>query len=392
MAALMATVPRGRRSTPMAILRDTDALDIGVGSAVGTAQQRGHNPSASLGLRGQSQAFSPRAIPEGAAGSYLADLRGDEPLVRELQRVVMAEITLSENVNGWVERFSQVNRRDPYLWIWCRAAAEMASLPSIDAELYDHVIDSVILMVIINAVIDDVADHHGRQGFLDALLDIVEGRGGATAIDPALTRKAVSPLEATTLETLWFFYSTLMQRARSYPRCAEFADIFAYDCRVWANMYRLSHLFNDHPDMMSMVEHDLVMPYNMGMVMYTDLQLMCSSRFEMTDLGAVRAAAILAQYMGRIGNLTTTWRREIDEHDYTSGVFAYAVDKGFVDIEWLKHPDATGCRQRLSRGLSGATAKSSSSGNGSRTAMRSSGSAKQSRVSMFATGLMACPD
>ncbi|QUR69441.1 hypothetical protein [Mycobacterium spongiae] len=335
----------------MAILGEADVLGLGVGSSAAAEERRGHNPSASLGLRGQSQAFSPRAMPEGASGSYLAQLSGDEPLVRELQRVVMTEITLSKDVNGWVERFSRVNHRDPYLWIWCRAAAEMASLPSIDAELYDHVIDSVILMVIINAVIDDVADHHGRQEFLDALLDIIEGRGGVNAIDPALLQKASTPLEAETLEALWFYYSTLMQRTRTYPRYAEFADIFAYDCRVWANMYRLSHLFNDHPDMMSMVEHDLVMPYNMGMVMYTDLQLMCSSRFETTDLGAVRAAAILAQYMGRIGNLTTTWRREIDEHDYTSGVFAYAVDKGFVDIEWLKHPDAKDCRQKIIDGI-----------------------------------------
>ena len=51
----------------MAMLRDTDALDLGGGSAAGTVQQRGHNPSASLGPRGKSQAFSPRAIPEGSA-------------------------------------------------------------------------------------------------------------------------------------------------------------------------------------------------------------------------------------------------------------------------------------------------------------------------------------
>jgi hypothetical protein len=34
--------------------------------------------------------------------------------------------------------------------------------------------------------------------------------------------------------------------------------------------------------------------------------------------------------MARIGNWLSTWKRELKERDFSSGVFAYIVSKGFV--------------------------------------------------------------
>jgi hypothetical protein len=43
--------------------------------------------------------------------------------------------------------------------------------------------------------------------------------------------------------------------------------------------------------------------------------------------------------MGRIGNLITTWERELGDGDYTSGVYARALAEGDVTLEMLRSQD-----------------------------------------------------
>jgi hypothetical protein len=44
--------------------------------------------------------------------------------------------------------------------------------------------------------------------------------------------------------------------------------------------------------------------------------------------------------MGRIGNLLSTWQREIVNRDFTSGVFARAVSRGDLTLDQLTRGDA----------------------------------------------------
>ena len=43
-----------------------------------------------------------------------------------------------------------------------------------------------------------------------------------------------------------------------------------------------------------------------------------------------------AQSMGRIGNLLSTWQREVRTRDFTSGVFARALEQGDLQVDDLK--------------------------------------------------------
>ncbi|NIQ23697.1 MAG: hypothetical protein GTN92_15205, partial [Pseudomonas stutzeri] len=62
------------------------------------------------------------------------------------------------------------------------------------------------------------------------------------------------------------------------------------------------------------------------------LDLMCSRAFDRAELGQLREVLWHAQCMGRIGNLITTWERELAERDFTSGVFARALQQGLLGV------------------------------------------------------------
>ena len=90
---------------------------------------------------------------------------------------------------------------------------------------------------------------------------------------------------------------------------------------------------------MNLTEHDLYLPHNMHMMISATMDLMCSPEFDHSELGTVREAVWRAQYMGRIGNLVTTWEREIGQGDYTSGVFASLLSAGDLSPAELESGD-----------------------------------------------------
>jgi hypothetical protein len=84
-----------------------------------------------------------------------------------------------------------------------------------------------------------------------------------------------------------------------------------------------------------MTEHDLYTSHNMMMISFSTLDLMCSAGFPRVQVGLLREAMWHAQCMGRIGNLLSTWRRELANRDFTSGMFARSISEGDLTLEEL---------------------------------------------------------
>jgi len=251
-------------------------------------------------------------------------------LARE-QQLIQAK-SLSREVENWVRAYSAVGSRSRYLWKWCLHGVELTTLPCVLPELTSHVNDTKLLSIILCVLFDDVADQHGKGRLLETMLRVT--REGTMP-----DMHGLAPREALVADTTWRLWLDYRGRTAAYPYHAAFSDLLHYDLTQFFNTMSYSQLLNRQLPLLNLAEHDLYTSHNMQMISFSTLDLMCSTGFDMQELGKLREAMWHAQCMGRIGNLLSTWRREIPDRDFTSGVFARAVSHGDLTIEQLQEGD-----------------------------------------------------
>lgn len=244
------------------------------------------------------------------------------------ERKQIHAVQLSPTISGWVDEYSRLGSRGLYLWKWCRHGLVLTTLPCVLPSLHDDVCDTKLLSILLCVLLDDVADQHGKRQFLELLLDPA-ARGRASEL------KDLSQRERDYAELTWRIWEDYFTRVRRYPRYETLGELLRYDLLQFCNTMRYSHLMNERLWLLNLAEHDLYSSHNMMMVSFATLDLMCSPDFPLYEIGRLREAMWHAQCMGRIGNLLSTWRREIADRDFTSGVFARAVMEGDVTVEQL---------------------------------------------------------
>jgi len=257
----------------------------------------------------------------------LASTRADG-LIGERQQVDARQ--LSSDAKRWVAAYEGVGARDLYLWKWCMHGVEITTLPCVAPELRAHVCDTKLLSIVLCVLLDDVADKHGEGRLLDALLEM-------TYWAPCDSLQRLSAVERTHAELTRAAWLEYRERIAGYPCYETFEPVLRYDLLQFLNTMRYSHLVNGRPYLLNMVEHDLYTSHNMMVVSFATLDLMCSPEFPRSEVGALRETMWHAQCMGRIGNLLSTWRRELDDRDFTSGVFARAIMEGDLTLDELQH-------------------------------------------------------
>lgn len=255
-----------------------------------------------------------------------------EEIEREVSTVLKQE--LSPQLQQWVDRYAQIGNRHPYLWKWCCRGVEVTTLSCVSSELRENACDTKVLGVMLDVLMDDVADQRGDGDFLEHLLNLPYRREM-----PDCSR--FSPKQQAYARFTADVWDEIGRRVQQYPCFEAYADQLRFDYLQLFNVMRYSRLLNENPVLLNLVEHDLYLPHNMHMMISATIDLMCSPDFDRSEWGMLREAVWYAQCMGRIGNLTTTWQRELDEGDFTSGVFAHAVSHGDLTVHDLtcSHPN-----------------------------------------------------
>ncbi len=258
------------------------------------------------------------------------------------QQQVLAQ-QFSPFIERWISQYATVGTRDVYLWRWCLHGLNLTTLPSVTPELRASVCDAKLLSIILCVLLDDVADQHGGGALLDALLEMA-----SCGVAPSWNKLSdAEKKHGHVTRAVWDAY---WQRVCTYPYYAVYEPVLRYDLLQFFNTMRYSHLVNGRPYLLNLAEHDVYTPHNMMMISFATLDLMCSPGFPQSEVGALREMVWHAQCMGRIGNLLSTWQREVADRDFTSGVFARALVSGDVTLESLAHGDARELESAVRRG------------------------------------------
>jgi hypothetical protein len=209
---------------------------------------------------------------------------------------------------------------------------EITTLPCVPAEVKSDLCDTKTLGVMWDVMLDDLADQNGDGKLLEELLRLPQD-DGPVDLSP------YTPAEREYAQFTCDVWQEIMRRVRRLPRYREYADLLRFDYLQLCNVMRYSHLLNRHPELLNLVEHDVYTPHNMHIMICSTIDVMASPDFQVIELGKLREVVWHAQWMGRIGNLVTTWQRELGEHDFTSGVYARAVACGDVTLAQLHAGD-----------------------------------------------------
>lgn len=238
---------------------------------------------------------------------------------------IVQEMELSPDLCRWVDAYGRVGHRNLFLWKWCLRGVEITTLSSVADEQRRELCDTKVLGVMLDVLLDDIADQGRNPEFLEFLLSIPYGTGGGDVTRFTSTEQTYAALTREVWEEI-------QRRIRRFPRHAEFDELLKFDYLQLLNTMRYSYLLNSDPALLNLAEHDLYLPHNMHMMISSTMDLMCSPTFDRSEIGRLREGMWKVQYMGRVGNLVTTWQREIREQDFTSGVFAHAVASGTVSV------------------------------------------------------------
>ena len=228
------------------------------------------------------------------------------------------QLRFPENLQGWVDRYRHVGQRDIYLWRWCLFAVDLMTLSTVGAEAHATARDTKFLIGMFNCLIDDVADQAHNHRFVRSLLTLT--RGG--------TPHGETPEECQLAEFVTEVWNEIWSRAARLPRFHEFEQLLAFDLRQLCTTVEHSDLTAQMPELVNRIEHDLYSSHGMMVTVAATVDLMASPKFDRQDLGGLRSLLWHAESMARIGNMVSTWEREIADGDFSSGVFMEAVWQG----------------------------------------------------------------
>jgi len=236
----------------------------------------------------------------------------------------VSNFTLSDDVKHFASMYKRTfDIRNNFLWKWLGVVYGEAgvTLSTVDNSYHKSITDTKILLTMAFSILDDVSEVYKDEELLKRITNII--RNPDVIIDD-------EDEECIFFKEIWNHFLMTLSK---YPRYEEFKDIFWYDFEQMLNSVRYNVLINKNPEMINLQDMHNYDCHNMIIYLLNGIDLMVSPDFDKKDLPYIRNAFWHAQQMARIGNWLSTWKRELKERDFCSGVFAYAFEKDIIKID-----------------------------------------------------------
>ncbi|MBU1941003.1 MAG: hypothetical protein KKC68_04455, partial [Candidatus Thermoplasmatota archaeon] len=217
--------------------------------------------------------------------------------------------------------------RKPFQWKWLGTIFDTPEVTLSCAEPKYRTIlaDIKLALSIIYVIIDDIAEVKQDYETLKKMMIVLQKPPSETTDDdPGIMLT----------QMIWTF---VHNEIHSLPRYHEFNNLFTYDFKQVLNSAAYAYLINIQPEIINTTELNMYDSHGMLVYVLNGVDLMASPTFETRELAQLRTIFWHAQQMARIGNWLGTWKRELLEHDYSSGVIGYALEEHIVDLTDLNH-------------------------------------------------------
>lgn len=252
--------------------------------------------------------------------------RSDGRIEAEIEEIAGHELPdpIAELADEYDER---VGQRDRFLWKWIHALLPHVTLSSVPAEHEETARNTKTVGSMFVVLLDDLGERDRDKATLNEASKIPFEWQSVNRDCPDVDAGVLA-----VAERIWSRFEATLERS---PRRGEFADILEFDVGQTLGAIEYSYLVNENLAMANERENWIYECNNMMLFPYADVDLMFSPGFDRGDLSVLRRAVRRAQRMARIGNWVTTWEREVDEGDFTSGVMVSALANDIVSAEEL---------------------------------------------------------
>lgn len=131
----------------------------------------------------------------------------------------------------------------------------------------------------------------------------------------------------------------IIKSIKKYPRYDEFENIFNFDMDRFLDSIKYGFLINTS-NIGNVLENGLYSYQNMMIMVFLDMDLMCSPIFNKNELNKFRPIAHWIQDICHVGNILSTYEREVMEEDFSSPIIALGLEKGlFTKEDVIKNQD-----------------------------------------------------
>jgi hypothetical protein len=266
---------------------------------------------------------------------FSALLRAAAPLLD-----AMNDAPIPARAAPFVARYEEVGHRNAFLWRWAQVNIDATTLSAVPHAERETTRVTKLLCVILNVLLDDVADARGDAERLEA----------AIATATLGVSRPIAEADRDYFDLMADLRRAIDADCRALPAYARVAALLDFDWSQICNCMRYARLVNEMPALLNEAEHAAYAPHNMNMMVFATIDLASSPHIEARDYGAIREIAWHMQSMGQLGNMIATWPREIRSRDFTSAIFALGLARAAFSVDDLRvlEPDAIAERVRAS--------------------------------------------
>ncbi|MDF1498721.1 MAG: hypothetical protein P1P85_05230 [Patescibacteria group bacterium] len=255
------------------------------------------------------------------------------PEIKEKEIEKINNLKLPKELRKWVDEYKKVGgERDDFIWKWTYFGMHLYTLSSVRKTDIEDVCILKTINIIIDVLVDDIIDKRKNICMLEEAINCFSFEKNGTNFN----KKKFDKEDLRYLSLVKDAWDYIERKIKKYPRYKEFKDIYIFDYRQFINSLRFSYLVLKNLYIINKTEFYIYQPANMFAMISMDIDLMNSPMFNINELGKMREVSWYSQEVLRIGNWISTWEREVRDADFTSGVFAYAIDSGFIKYNDLQ--------------------------------------------------------